>query len=72
MILFYLAPSPEALQKLNDCCCKFAEVNNAIFNCNKTVSMYISSKRFNNLDTPPFYFDGACIRQVKKNILDSS
>ena len=61
-----IAPSYAALQKLIDCCCNFAVDNNIIFNSEKTVCMYLNSKRYKHLVKPSFYLNGAPICYVDK------
>ena len=61
-----IAPSYAALQKLIDWCCNFAVDNNIIFNSEKTVCMYLNSKRYNHLVKPSFYLNGAPICYVDK------
>ena len=61
-----IAPSYAALQQLIDCCCNFAVDNNIIFNSEKTVCMYLNSKRYKHLVKPSFYLNGAPICYVDK------
>ena len=61
-----IAPSYAAMQKLIDCCCNFAVDNNIIFNSEKTVCMYLNSKRYKHLVKPSFYLNGAPICYVDK------
>ena len=60
-----VAPSPMALQKLLNCCEKFARKNDMLFNITKTVCMFIRSKKFKHLTMPNMYLNGKTLKVVK-------
>ena len=53
-----LAPSPSALQELIDCCGKFAQEHDILYNVKKTKILCVKPKRLKDLQVPNFTLNG--------------
>ena len=61
-----LAPSPEALQKLINCCSKYAHRYGIFYNKKKTVMMCIKPDHFKDLAVPKLFLGDDPIKLVEK------
>ena len=63
-----LAPSLEALQKLINCCLKYAHRYDIFYNKKKTVMMCIKPDHFKDLAVPKLFLGGDSIKLVEKKL----
>lgn len=61
-----IAPSPNALQKLLNCCQKFADKNELVYNEKKTKCMVFKPNGFYDLHIPKFYLNNSMLNLVDK------
>ena len=63
-----MAPSPAALQKLILVCEKYGNVNEILYNADKTMYMTFLPKHLKVFNVPPFYLYGSLLKQVHEYV----
>ena len=57
-----LAPTPEALQRLIDICCDFADRNEMQYNVSKSCCIAFVPSQYENINVPQLFLENLCLK----------